>query len=78
MGPLPLSQGFSYLQTMIDCTTQWLEVAPLAWNPVFELLFLPGSQGSVFRPSSLPTEEPSLPPPSGPESVPPLGSQPLQ
>ena len=30
VGPLPSSQGFSYLLTMIDRTTRWPEVAPLA------------------------------------------------
>ena len=29
MGPLPSSQGFSYLLTMIDLMTHWPEVAPL-------------------------------------------------
>ena len=30
VGPLPSSQGFSYLLTMIDRTTRWPEVAPLS------------------------------------------------
>ena len=30
VGPLPSSQGFNYLLTMIDCTAWWPEVAPLS------------------------------------------------
>ena len=30
MGPLPSSQGFNYLLTMIDRTTRWREVALLS------------------------------------------------
>ena len=32
MGPLPSSQGYFYLLTMIDQTTRWPEVAPLSSN----------------------------------------------
>lgn len=28
VGPLPLSQGFSYLFNMVDCFTSWVDVVP--------------------------------------------------
>ena len=32
VGPLPSSQGFHYLLTMIDRTSRWLEPVPLSSN----------------------------------------------
>ena len=75
MGPLPSSQGFYYLLTMIDRMTRWPEVALLASISAESCVH--GSQGSVFQLSSPLTGELSLPPPSGPGSVLLLGSQPL-
>ena len=81
VGPLHSSQGFSYLLTMIDRTTRWPGVAPLASisAETCVCVFLSTWVSTFGVPAVLTSDRgASLPPPFGLESVCPLGSWPLQ
>ena len=56
VGPLPSSQGFNYLLTMINPTTWWLRCVLSQLNPAPMLSYLPGSQDLAFLLSSPLTE----------------------